>query len=584
MLGLIKKVIALSGEEGKSIKVSVLTAFLFSIFFSLPYTAIYLFFKDLTEDSLSSKTIMVCVAIFAVSLLGGVITKIVTMRLQQCAGNKVAAMERLSIGDQLRRVSMGFFQEKNLGEVTTVLTTDISTYENIATIILEWTINGIIAVVVSCVILIIFDWHLGVLFLVVVLISLVLMNVIQKKSRQIVPEHKKAQTAAISATLEFIRGITVFKLFSMGGKNVTNTKKSYEEYSKAAYRLEMEVFLWNALLNCFLRIGMGGIILLAPYLTLKGVIPMATAILMIVASFQIFKPVEELVCAANSVRMLENAINRMEEIKKFSRIDEKSSEIKPKHYDISFDKVGFSYEGKKDVLRNVSFHIAENTMTAVIGASGSGKTTIARLIARFWDVQKGSIKIGGIDVKNVTCDILLDNMAIVFQNVYLFNDTIVANIHSGKPNATREEIVEAAKKARCHDFIMAMPDGYNTIVGEGGSFLSGGEKQRISIARAILKDAPIILLDEATSSIDPDNEVYIQQAINELVKNKTLIIIAHRLKTIRAADQILVMQDGELVESGTHEDLLMRRGQYQKFWEFGQHENTWRLHGDVIAK
>lgn len=309
------------------------------------------------------------------------------------------------------------------------------------------------------------------------------------------------------------------------------------------------------------------VILLVPILTLHKIIPMETGVLMILAGFQIFKPIEELSGAANVIRTIENTINRMKEISDFPRIDENSKALKLVHHDMIFNKVSFSYEDGKQTLKDVSFKIPENTMTAIVGASGSGKSTVAKLIARFWDVQSGSIKIGGVNIKDITCDALLKDISIVFQNVYLFNDTIEANIRYGKPDATRKEIETAAKKASCHDFITALPDGYNTIVGESGSHLSGGEKQRISIARAILKDAPIVLLDEATSAIDPDNEVYIQQAINELVKNKTLIIIAHRLKTIREADQILVMQDGKLVESGTHEELIRNKGSYQKFWQ-----------------
>ena len=229
------------------------------------------------------------------------------------------------------------------------------------------------------------------------------------------------------------------------------------------------------------------------------------------------------------------------------------------------------------VLRGGSFSIAKGEFIAVMGPSGSGKTTITRLIARFWDVQKGSVTVGGHDVKEFTCDSLLKNMSMVFQNVYLFHDTIENNIKFGSPDATHEQVVEAAKKACCHDFISALPDGYNTVIGEGGSTLSGGEKQRISIARAMLKDAPIILLDEATASVDPENEVHLQQAISALVKDKTLVVIAHRLSTIRNADQILVVDDGKIVQRGTHEELVKQKGIYQNFWNIRQHARNWKV-------
>ena len=566
MLRTVKKIMSLAGRNRRNIKVSILTALIYSIFISFPYMAIYLFFQDFVNEHLAERTIGLCSGVFVIGILGGIITKTITMRLQQCTGNDVAAKKRIELGDHLRSVPMGFFQEKNLGEVTTVLTNDISNYEHIANVFLEWVINGVISAVVSGIVLSIFDWHIGIVFLVTTIIALFIMNMIQNEGMRIITLHKKKQTAAVSATLEFIRGITVFKLFSMGGENAFRTKKAYRDYRDAAYRLEMEVFPLNVLLNLTLRIGMAMVILLAPILTVKRIIPMETGVLMILAGFQIFKPIEELAGASNTIRVLENTINRMEEISKFPTIDERSKNVKLNNHEIIFDKVSFSYEKNKHTLEDVSFQIPERTMTAIVGSSGSGKSTVARLIARFWDIQSGSIKIGGVDVKDITCEALLNDIAIVFQNVYLFNDTIEANIRYGKPDATQSEIEEAAKKARCHEFIVALPDGYQTLVGESGSHLSGGEKQRISIARAILKNAPIVLLDEATSSIDPDNEVAIQQAIGELVKDKTLIVIAHRLKTIQGADQILVMENGKLVEAGTHEQLLKKEGMYKKFW------------------
>ena len=536
MWSVVKKIIAMSGDKAKYIKASTVAAFVYAIFVALPYTAIYLFFYQ-ADKQLTVETLLICTGILLLSLIGGSVAKTITYRLQEWASNYVAARKRLEIGDRLKRVPMGFFKEKRLGEVTAALTSDITFYENKAADVLDWVVNGLISSLISCLFLILFDWRLSLIFTAGFIVAYLLLNKIQRESEKVIPLRKQAETNAISETLEFIRGISVFKLFHMGGHSVKNVKDSYREYSNTSYGLEIKVLPWSTVLHCCLKIAVGAILVSVSYLTIQGDLDIASSVVMIVASFQIFGPLETLTISINSIRTLDATIDRIEEISNFPMIDEGCQDIVLKNFDIEFNHVSFSYDGENEVIKDVSFTIPQNTMTAVVGSSGSGKTTLAHLIARFWDVQKGSIKIGGVDVKEITCDSLLKNISIVFQNVYLFNDTIAANIRYGKPDATQAEVEAAAKKACCHDFIMALPDGYDTVVGESGSHLSGGEKQRISIARAILKNAPIVLLDEATSSIDPDNEVFIQQAINELVKDKTLIVIAHRLTTIKDADQ-----------------------------------------------
>ena len=315
----------------------------------------------------------------------------------------------------------------------------------------------------------------------------------------------------------------------------------------------------------------------AGLLAIGGELTFARLSVILLASFTIFNPLEVMGQMTTLIRMLDSTLDRVERIKQAKRIDENGKDISLDSFDIAFDHVSFAYENGNPILNDVSFSIPQGSMTAIVGPSGSGKTTITRLIARFWDIQDGSITVGGHDVKEFTCDSLLKNMSMVFQNVYLFRDTIENNIKFGFPEATHEQVVEAAKKACCHDFITALPDGYNTVIGEGGSTLSGGEKQRISIARAMLKGAPIILLDEATASVDPENEVHLQQAISALVKNKTLIVIAHRLSTIRDADQILVVDNGKIAQKGVHADLIQQKGIYQNFWNIRQKARNWKL-------
>jgi ATP-binding cassette subfamily B protein len=308
----------------------------------------------------------------------------------------------------------------------------------------------------------------------------------------------------------------------------------------------------------------------------NGEMSMTVVAMVVLFIFRSYLPAMGLVTGAAMMRVMEAGIDRYEKLKEVRILDADGREIPLNSFDIEFENVTFSYEDK-ETLKDINFTAKERSMTALVGASGSGKTTIANLIVRFWDAQKGKVKIGGVDVRDMTCDSLLRYVSMVFQRVYLFHDTIENNIRFGSPDATREEIIAAAKKARCHEFIEALPDGYDTLVGEGGSTLSGGEKQRISIARAILKDAPVVLLDEATASVDPDNEKHIQEAINELVRDKTLIIIAHRLSTIKRADQILVIDDGRIVERGRHEELLAKDGQYKKLWQRRQKAKSWRI-------
>ena len=325
------------------------------------------------------------------------------------------------------------------------------------------------------------------------------------------------------------------------------------------------------------RISACMIMLCAGILAVGGDLSFANLAVILIASFTIFNPIEVMGQMTTMIRTMDAALDRVERIKQAKKIDENGRDIPLDSFDIGFEHVSFAYENGNPILKDVSFSIPQGSMTAIVGPSGGGKTTITRLIARFWDVQEGSITIGGHDVKEFTCDSLLKNMSMVFQNVYLFHDTIENNIKFGCQDATHEQVVEAAKKACCHDFISALPQGYDTVIGEGGSTLSGGEKQRISIARAMLKDAPIILLDEATASVDPENEVHLQQAISALVKNKTLIVIAHRLSTIRDADQILVVDNGKIVEKGVHAELIQQKGIYQKFWNIRQKARNWKL-------
>jgi len=308
---------------------------------------------------------------------------------------------------------------------------------------------------------------------------------------------------------------------------------------------------------------------------------LAGCLMMLIASFLVFEQLESAGQGTANMRIAETSIDRANEIDNVPVMDEGGKTIVTKSFDIEFNNVRFSYENRP-VLQDISFKLKEKTTTAIIGPSGGGKTTLCNLIARFWDVNSGSVKIAGRDVRDYTLDSLLSNISMVFQNVYLFNDTIANNIKFGKPDATREDIIQAAKKACCHDFIMATPDGYDTVIGEGGATISGGEKQRISIARAMLKDAPIVILDEATANVDPENEDQLQKAIESLTREKTIIMIAHRLKTVKNADQILVLDNGRIVQQGTHDELMKEKGIYANFIGVRKKAVGWKLNTETV--
>lgn len=309
----------------------------------------------------------------------------------------------------------------------------------------------------------------------------------------------------------------------------------------------------------------------------QGTLTFPYLAVILLASFTIFGPIEVIGEITSMLRLLDAVLDRVTRIKEAPVIDENGRDIALQRFDIAFDHVCFAYADGARILEDVSFTVPARSMTAIVGPSGSGKTTITRLIARFWDVDQGSVRVGDHDVREFSCDSLLANISMVFQNVYLFHDSIAANIRFGVPNASMEEVICAAKEARCHDFIMQLPQGYDTIIGEGGATLSGGERQRISIARALLKDAPIVLLDEATASVDPENEAELQQAISALTRGKTLVVIAHRLATIRNAEQILVVDVGHIVQRGTHEELLAEEGIYRRFWNVSNRAGAWKI-------
>ncbi len=497
-------------------------------------------------------------------------------KCQESISYELVARDRLAIGDALKRVSLGYFQKMNSGNILSAITTGLYSLENMGMRMLDNFVGGYLNFLCILMCLIFVSPKISLIAVGAAILSFLFLLIVSRCSAKNAPVAAKAGQDLTSATVEYTRGLSVVKSFGQSGASVKAMKDACRDNRDICLKIEWGFIPANCLHLLALKIGSVALAGAACYMGIIGEFSLPTMLIFTFLSFGIFASLEPISDSAHVLSVIDNAMNQLEELQESNYIDLEGRDISLSSYEIEFSHVDFGYDERK-ILKDVNFRIPENTTTAIVGPSGSGKTTICNLLARFYDVNEGSITVGGHDVREFTCDSLLSNIAMVFQNVYLFHDTIRANICFGKQDATEEEMIEVAKKACCHDFIMALPNGYDTVIGEGGGTLSGGEKQRISIARAMLKDAPIIILDEATASVDPENEHLIQAAISELTRGKTIITIAHRLATIEHADQILVIEEGRLVQKGTHNELVKEDGIYKKFIEIRKQAEKWVL-------
>lgn len=576
MLNIVRKVLKLAGPYKTKIKWSFVFSVLESLMANSPIFLVLYALMKLLDGSVTVADAWTVGIALVVSVVLRALMKYLVNVLESGTGYEIFSRERMALGNNLKKMNMGYFSEDNLGRISSVVTSDIMFIEEIGMETLAKVVSGYFGVIISCLIILIIDYRIGLILTAFALLAMIVLHLAQSKTKKVMQERQRTQEDLTSAVIEYVKGMPVTKAFNLSGKRSKATTSTFRDIRDVLIKAENMVIGSMIHIETYLAVGSGVIILACALLGLKSMMPVYIALMFIVFAFEVYMPIRLLSGVSPIIRIVEAGIDRYEKIRDEKVIDEDGKDIALNHFDIEFDNVSFAYE-HDNVLSDVSFLAKENTMTALVGKSGCGKTTIANLVARFWDVQKGSVKVGGIDVREMTCDSLLKNISMVFQNVYLFNDTIINNIRFGKPEATLEEVIAVAKKARCHEFISKLEYCYDTMVGEGGCTLSGGEKQRISIARAMLKDAPIVLLDEATASVDPDNEAHIQEAIGELVKNKTLIVIAHKLSTIRCADQILVIDKGEIIESGTHETLISKSGRYSDFWQRRMNAKSWKI-------
>lgn len=497
-------------------------------------------------------------------------------RFQEGISYELVARDRLAVGDALKRVSLGYFATKNTGTILSAITTGLGTLEGMGIRMINNFVSGYLNFTVIFICLLVMNPLVALIALAAVVLSFLFLLVISSYSAKNAPVEAEANRDLTAAAIEYARGLTIVKSFGQDGASMDAMNRAIEDSKKIHLKIEWGFVPANCMHLFVLKAGSVALALSAFLLCMKGEMNISTMLMFVFFSFGIFASVEPISDSAHTLSVINDAMDQLDALKEDHFMDENGRDIALTNHDIAFSHVDFGYDERK-ILKDVSFTIPEKTSTAIVGPSGSGKTTICSLLARFYDVNDGSITVGGVDVRKMTCESLLSNISMVFQNVYLFHDTIRANICFGKTDATEEEMTDAAKKACCHDFIMALPDGYDTVIGEGGGTLSGGEKQRISIARAILKNAPIIILDEATASIDPENEHLIQNAISELTKGRTIITIAHRLATIEQADQILVVDDGRIVQKGTHKELISVEGRYHEFIQIREKAEGWKI-------
>ena len=566
MLKILHRIVCMTGKYSSRIRASYITSFIKGIMMKAPlifsFIVISLFMKGQMQEKMCLYLgigLVLCIAVEAVF-------EHITNVLQSATGYKVFADMRMKLGDHLRKLPMGYFTEGNMGKISTVLCTDMVFIEECCMSVLSELVTFMISQGLMTLMMFAMDIRLGISALVAVLAFIILGNCMMKTTLAHSKTKQEGSESLTEEVLDFAEGIGVIKSFNMLGEKSKSLSAEFEKSCRESIDFEKSYGPWARALYLTYGIGTSFMLAVAGILFTKGEMSPNYMVGMILFLFDLFISIESYYGQITRLTVTAASLDRIEEVFQAEELHDSADIALSKNAGkndsfIEYNNVSFGYTGK-NVLNHISFTMKKGEMTALVGPSGGGKSTIASLLARFWDIKEGTIKVDGKDIKNISLGSLMDKISMVFQRVYLFKDTIYNNIIIGRPDATREEVIEATKKARCYDFIMSFPKGFDTVIGEGGASLSGGEKQRLSIARCILKDSPIVILDEATASVDADNECAIQEAISELCKNKTLLVIAHRLKTIKDADQILVVSNGKIIERGNHKKLMKKDGVY----------------------
>lgn len=576
MISIFKKFFRFSGSHRSDWYKAIALEFLRSIAGVLQVIPLFLVLASVIRETVTIELALLSFGLVLLSVMLQVVFHYLGYRLEMQACYLMLDDKRIAIGERMRYMPMGFFNGRSLGNLTAICTSTMDDLDALAGSIVVRILTGYLHAVAFSLGFMAIDWRIGLVFLVGVLAVLLVNRRMLAVSRAHSPQRLAAQMKIVDAVLEFLQGMSVVKAFDLSSRAGTSFEDAVDETERQNYNLEAKSIPFNVAQQVVLRLFALGAIGASIAFFLDGTMELFVCLLVVIGGFMAYSKLEMACALSFMLPTVDAEIDRVEDVNSAPYMDENGWVTSAASDDIVLEDVRFSYEGRT-VLDGISLSIPERSSCAIVGPSGSGKTTLVNLMARFWDVGEGSVKLGGIDVREWKFDELMTHFAMVFQDVYLFNDTIENNIKFGCPSATHEEVVAAARAARCDKFIQALPDGYETVLGEGGATVSGGEKQRISIARALLKDAPIVLLDEATANVDPENEVELQAAIEALTREKTVIMIAHRLKTVRNADQIVVLERGRISQKGTHERLLEEGGTYAAFVNMRKRAIGWKV-------
>ena len=577
MLSTLKKFFDFCTEEDRkkfytSVCLGVLKAFI--IAFRIP--AIGLVVMAIINNDVSMQTVGLSLGMMLLSVILNILISLKVTMLQTEAGYHTCTHKRIEIAEHMRYLPMGYFNQNSLGQITSVTTNTLESLADVATRVVMMTLEGFLTAGTITVFVFIYDWRIGLILLAGLILFLLPNGLMRWQAGNVSETKQQADTDLVAIVLEYSQGIAEVKNYNIVQSSAKKLSHAIENKRHLDTKLTWVTSPYIALQGMITKLTGTIMGLFSIYFYLKGSMNLLICIMMLISAFMIYESLDGVGSFSSLLRIVDLSVDMVNKVLSIKPMDISGKDLQPKTSNIKLDHVSFSYESKK-IIDDVSLDIPEKTTAALVGPSGSGKTTLCNLIARFWDIESGSISLDGHDVKEYSYDSLIRNFSFVFQTVYLFEDTIENNIKFGNPDASHEEVVAAAKKAACHDFILSLPEGYQTKIGEGGASLSGGERQRISIARAIIKDAPIIILEEATANVDPENEEALMQAIHSLTKDKTIIMIAHRLKTVEHADQIIVLNQGRIVEQGKHQELLAKQGLYSRFIQERRSAASWRI-------